>query len=57
MTEALECLERARGHLYSFHQLMGRTDLKLDEVVNHSRCIGVRPSPGTQPRTRRSDAC
>lgn len=24
MSEALECLERARGHLYSFHQLMGQ---------------------------------
>ena len=33
MSEALECLERARGHLYSFHQLMGRADLKLDEVI------------------------
>jgi hypothetical protein len=33
MTEALERLERARGHLYAFHQLMGETDLLLDEVV------------------------
>jgi hypothetical protein len=33
MTEALETLERARGHLYSFHQLIGATDLKLDEVL------------------------
>ncbi len=33
MTEALETLERARGHLLSFHQLMGSTDLKLDEVL------------------------
>jgi hypothetical protein len=33
MTEALERLERARGHLYTFHQLMGETDLLLDEVV------------------------
>ncbi len=33
MSEALETLERARGHLYSFHQLMGETDLKLDEVL------------------------
>jgi hypothetical protein len=24
VTEALECIERARGHLYSFHQLIGR---------------------------------
>jgi hypothetical protein len=33
MSEALETLERARGHLYSFHQLMGETDLQLDEVL------------------------
>jgi hypothetical protein len=33
MTEALERLERARGHLYAFHQLVGETDLLLDEVV------------------------
>jgi hypothetical protein len=40
MTEALECLDRARGHLYSFHQLMGHTDLKLDEVVDQLRQAG-----------------
>src|SRR3954453_8680861 len=33
MSEALETLERARGHLHSFHQLLGATDLKLDEVL------------------------
>jgi hypothetical protein len=33
MTEALETLERARGHLYSFHQLIGESDLKLDAVL------------------------
>lgn len=33
MSEALETLERARGHLYSFHQLMGETDLALDDVL------------------------
>jgi hypothetical protein len=37
MTEALETLERARGHLYSFHQLIGETDLKLDEVLETLR--------------------
>lgn len=40
MTEALEYVERARGHLYSFHQLMGHADLKLDEVVNQLRKAG-----------------
>src|SRR4051794_6319875 len=33
MSEALETLERARGHLYAFHQLVGSADLKLDEVL------------------------
>ena len=33
MLEALESLERARGHLYSFHQLIGKADLELDEVL------------------------
>ena len=33
MSEALERLERARGHLYSFHQMMGETDLMLDDVL------------------------
>jgi hypothetical protein len=33
MSEALETLERARGHLYAFHQLLGETDLALDEVL------------------------
>lgn len=33
MTEALETLERARGHLYDFHQLVGSSDLALDEVL------------------------
>ena len=34
MTEALETLERARGHLLSFHQLVGECDLALDEVLD-----------------------
>ena len=33
MSEALETLERARGHLYSFHQLVGGADLVLGEAV------------------------
>ena len=40
MTEALETLERARGHLYSFHQLIGEADLKLDEVLRGLRACG-----------------
>jgi len=33
-SEALETMERARGHLYSFHQLMGRADLKFGEAAD-----------------------
>jgi hypothetical protein len=40
MTEALETLERARGALYSFHQLVGESDLKLDEVLEQLRVHG-----------------
>lgn len=31
VSEALEKIERARGHLYSFHQLIGAADLALGE--------------------------
>jgi hypothetical protein len=30
-TEALEYVERARGHLYAFHQLIGRADFLFQE--------------------------
>ena len=36
VTEALETIERARGHLYSFHQLTGRADLQLDEALSRA---------------------
>ncbi len=32
-SEALERIERARGALYDFHQLIGGADAKLDDVV------------------------
>jgi hypothetical protein len=41
MTEALETLERARGHLYSFHQLVGEADLKLDDALDALRDAGA----------------
>jgi hypothetical protein len=41
MTEALETLERARGHLYSFHQLVGEADLALDRVLDRLRSAGA----------------
>lgn len=40
VTEALETIERARGHLYSFHQLTGRADLQLDAAVSGLRDVG-----------------
>jgi len=33
LTEALEVVERARGALYDFHQLIGHADAMLDEAV------------------------
>ncbi len=40
MSEALEFVERARGHLYSFHQLMGHADLLLGEACDKLRAAG-----------------
>src|SRR3954451_13932816 len=40
LTEALETTERARGHLYSFHQLTGTADLQLGEAVAGLREAG-----------------
>jgi len=40
VTEALEWVERARGHLYSFHQLMGHADLTLGEACAALRDAG-----------------
>jgi hypothetical protein len=33
VTEALEWVERARGHLYEFHQLMGHADSTLSDAA------------------------
>lgn len=40
LTEALETTERARGHLYSFHQLTGHADLQVSEAVDLLREAG-----------------
>ena len=40
VSEALEWVERARGHLYSFHQLMGRADFLLGDAVDMLRRAG-----------------
>jgi hypothetical protein len=40
LSEALEVVEQARGHLYSFHQLTGKADMKLGEAVGQLRDAG-----------------
>lgn len=40
VSEALEYVERARGHLYSFHQLMGHADLLLGTAADALRAAG-----------------
>jgi|SRR5690242_2951298 hypothetical protein len=40
VSEALEYADRARGHLYAFHQLTGRSDLLLGEAVDALRACG-----------------
>ena len=42
LSEALETCERARGHLYSFHQLTGSADIQLGEAVSALREAGHR---------------
>ena len=40
LSEALETTDRARGHLYTFHQLTGSADLRLGEAVDGLRKAG-----------------
>ena len=40
ITEALETIERARGHLYTFHQLTGTADFQLGDAVAQLRAAG-----------------
>jgi hypothetical protein len=40
LSEALETCERARGHLYSFHQLTGSADFQVGEAVTALRKAG-----------------
>ena len=40
LSEALETVERARGHLYTFHQLSGHADLQLQDAVKALRDAG-----------------
>ena len=40
LSEALETVERVRGHLYSMHQLTGKADFLLDDAVDLLRRAG-----------------
>jgi hypothetical protein len=40
LSEAFEYIERAKGHLYSFHQLMGRADFLVEEAAELLREAG-----------------
>jgi hypothetical protein len=40
ISEALETVERARGHLYAFHQLSGTADLTLQDGIEKLRAAG-----------------
>ncbi|MEV6196518.1 hypothetical protein AB0M19_29435 [Streptomyces sp. NPDC051920] len=40
LSKALETTERARGHLYDFHQLTGSADFELDRAVKLLRDAG-----------------
>ena len=39
-TEALEYVERARGHLYAFHQLIGRADFLFEQSARWLALLG-----------------
>ena len=40
LSEGFEYIERAKGHLYSFHQLMGRADFLVEEAAGVLRKAG-----------------
>jgi hypothetical protein len=40
VSEALEWLERARGRLYDFHQMLGHLDFQMEEAAQMLRAAG-----------------
>ncbi|WP_298180599.1 hypothetical protein [Saccharomonospora sp.] len=40
LTEALEVVEEARGHLYAFHRLTGTADFTVEEAIGMLRDAG-----------------
>lgn len=47
VSEAFEFVERARGHLYPFHQLMGRADFLFEEGGELLRDAGLADEAAT----------
>ena len=41
LTEALETVEEARGHLYAFHRLTGKADFRAGEAAERLRAAGA----------------
>ncbi|GAA3439201.1 hypothetical protein [Kutzneria kofuensis] len=40
LTEALEVIEEARGHLYAFHRLTGHADVLVEQAAQQLRDLG-----------------
>jgi hypothetical protein len=40
LTKALETADRARGHLYAFHQLIGESDRRVEKAISMLRAAG-----------------
>lgn len=40
LTKALETADRARGHLYAFHQLVGESDRRVEKAIQMLRAAG-----------------
>ncbi len=40
LTKALETTERARGHLYAFHQMIGESDRRVEKAMHLLRDAG-----------------
>ncbi len=40
LTKALETADRARGHLYAFHQLIGESDRRVEKAMHMLRDAG-----------------
>ncbi len=50
LSEALEKVEEARGHLYAFHRLCGSADLTLGDAVDELRAAGHTEAADTLQR-------